>query len=58
MQNFNENLNVLVMLGLYAALLWRQMDVRWLLAGLGMMVAVCVAALQRRLPRASLGATA
>ena len=57
-QNFNENLSVLVMLGLYAALLWLQVDVRWLMAGLGMMVAVCVAALQWRLPRAPLGATA
>ncbi len=55
-QNFNENLSVLVMLGVYAALLWRQVDVRWLMAGLGLLVAVCVAALQWRLPRTPLGA--
>ena len=58
MQNFNENLSVLVMLGLYAALLWLQVDVRWLMAGLGLMVAVCAAALHWRLPRAPLGAAA
>jgi MFS transporter, LPLT family, lysophospholipid transporter len=57
-QNFNENLSVLVMLGLYAALLWLQVDVRWLMAGLGLLVTVCVAALQWRLPRAPLGAAA
>lgn len=57
-QNFNENLSVLVMLGVYAALLWLQVDVRWLMAGLGLLVAVCVAALQWRLPRAPLGAAA
>lgn len=57
-QNFNENLSVLVMLGVYAALLWLQVDVRWLMAGLGLLVAVCVAALQWRLPRARLGAAA
>ena len=57
-QNFNENLSVLVMLGAYAALLWLQLDVRWLMAGLGAMVALCMAALQWRLPRAPLGAPA
>ena len=57
-QNFNENLSVLVMLGVYATLLWLQVDVRWLMAGLGLLVAVCVAALQWRLPRAPVSAAA
>jgi MFS family permease len=47
-QNCNENASVLVMLGVYAALLGGQIDVRWLMAGLGLGVAACVAALWRR----------
>ena len=57
-QNFNENRSVLAMLGVYAALLWLQVDVRWLMGGLGLLVAVCMTALQWRLPRARLGAAA
>ena len=57
-QNFNENLSVLAMLGVYAALLWLQVDERWLMAGLGLLVPVCMTALQWRLPRARLGAAA
>lgn len=46
-QNCNENASVLVMLGAYAALLGWQIDVRWLMAGLGLGVAACVGLLWR-----------
>jgi len=42
-QNFNENLSVLVMLGVYAALLALHIDIRNIMAGLGLMVAASVA---------------
>jgi MFS family permease len=56
-QNFNENLSVLVMLAAYAALLSVQLDIRTLMAGLGVLVSTVVALLwwlerQRRLGRA------
>ena len=44
-QNFNENLSVLVMLGVYAALLALQVDIRTVMAALGVLVAVAVALL-------------
>jgi MFS transporter, LPLT family, lysophospholipid transporter len=44
-QNFNENLSVLVMLAAYAGLLKAGVDIRSLMAGLGAMVAGLVAAL-------------
>ncbi len=44
-QNFNENLSVLVMLAVYAALLKAGVDIRSLMAGLGLMVAAVVGAL-------------
>lgn len=44
-QNFNENLSVLVMLAAYAGLLWAGVDIRSLMAGLGAMVAALVGAL-------------
>ncbi|MDP1649817.1 MAG: lysophospholipid transporter LplT [Rubrivivax sp.] len=44
-QNFNENASVLVMLGVYAALLAVDVDIRRLIAGLGLLVALAVAAL-------------
>ncbi len=44
-QNFNENASVLVMLGVYAALLAVDVDIRQLMAGLGLLVALVVAAL-------------
>lgn len=51
-QNANENLSVLVMLGVYAALLGLQVDVRVLMGGLGLFVAGCMALLQARQARA------
>ncbi len=42
-QNFNENLSVLLMLALYAGLLALGVDVRWVMAGLGAVVAGTVA---------------
>ncbi|MBA4176237.1 MAG: lysophospholipid transporter LplT [Leptothrix sp. (in: Bacteria)] len=47
-QNGNENLSVLVMLGVYAALLGLQVDVRVLMGGLGLCVAGCMVVLQAR----------
>ncbi len=44
-QNFNENVSVLVMLAVYAALLAAQWDVRTLMAGLGLSVALSVSGL-------------
>ncbi len=44
-QNFNENTSVLVMLGVYAALLALGLPVRSLMSGLGVLVGLCVAAL-------------
>jgi MFS family permease len=41
-QNFNENLSVLVMLGAYAGLLALGVDVRAIMAGLGLLVASAV----------------
>ena len=53
-QNFNENASVLVMLGAFAALLAFQVDIRAIMAGLGVLVAAVVMLLiwrekQRRL---------
>jgi MFS transporter, LPLT family, lysophospholipid transporter len=51
-QNFNENASVLVMLAVYAALLALDVPVRSLMALLGVLVGLCVAAAmwqQRRL---------
>jgi len=50
-QNANENLSVLLMLGVYAALLGLQVDVRVLMLGLGLLVAAVMVLLtlkQRR----------
>jgi MFS family permease len=47
-QNFNENLSVLVMLAVYAGLLALDIDIRRLMAGLGGVVAVLVAMLAWR----------
>jgi LPLT family lysophospholipid transporter-like MFS transporter len=44
-QNFNENASVLVMLAVYAALLAAQWDVRTLMAGLGLGIALSVSGL-------------
>jgi O-antigen/teichoic acid export membrane protein len=44
-QNFNENLSVLVMLAAYAGLLALQVDIRTLMAALGALVAALVALL-------------
>jgi MFS family permease len=44
-QNFNENLSMLVMLGVYAGLLALQVDIRVIMAALGAFVAAVVAAL-------------
>jgi O-antigen/teichoic acid export membrane protein len=41
-QNFNENLSVLVMLAVYAVLLALQVDIRTLMAGLGVLVSAAV----------------
>jgi MFS family permease len=41
-QNFNENLSVLVMLAAYAGLLSLQLDIRALMAGLGLLVSAAV----------------
>jgi MFS family permease len=41
-QNFNENLSMLVMLGSYASLLSLDLDTHWLMAGLGFFVAAVV----------------
>jgi hypothetical protein len=43
-QNFNENLSMLVMLGAYAGLLAWQVDIRSLMAALGLLVSLLVAA--------------
>ena len=50
-QNGNENLSVLVMLGVYAALLGLQVDVRVPMGGLGLFVAACMALLTVRQAR-------
>jgi O-antigen/teichoic acid export membrane protein len=54
-QNFNENLSVLAMLGAFSALLALEVDLRAVMAGLGAVVALVVALLwwqeQRRLSR-------
>lgn len=47
-QNFNENASVLVMLGVYAALLALGLDIRSLMTGLGVLVGGGVAALWLR----------
>lgn len=44
-QNFNENLSILVMLGVYAGLLALDVDIRTVMAALGVLVAGFVAAL-------------
>ncbi|MDZ7590529.1 MAG: lysophospholipid transporter LplT [Rubrivivax sp.] len=58
-QNFNENLSVLVMLAVFAGLMAMQTDVRVVMAGIGLLVAAAVAGLvllerlrQRRLQAA------
>ena len=51
-QNFNENLSILVMLAVYAALLAVQVDIRGLMAALGALVALFVlAVIWRESPR-------
>jgi MFS family permease len=54
-QNFNENVSVLAMLGIFSALLAAEADLRAVMAGLGAVVALVVALLwwreQRRLSR-------
>ncbi|MDE2372218.1 MAG: lysophospholipid transporter LplT [Burkholderiales bacterium] len=47
-QNFNENLSMFVMLGVYAALIALDIDIRVVMALLGAVVAGCVAWLRRR----------
>ena len=47
-QNFNENLSVLLMLGGYALMLAAEWDIRWVMAALGALVAVVTAALAWR----------
>ncbi len=47
-QNFNENLSVLVMLAVYSALLAAKADIRAIMAGLGALVAAVVALLWHR----------
>jgi MFS family permease len=47
-QNFNENLSVLLMLAVYAGLLALDIEVRLIMAGLGLLVAALVAALAWR----------
>jgi hypothetical protein len=44
-QNFNENLSVMLMLGAYAVVLALGADIRWVMAGLGLFVGSVVAAL-------------
>ncbi len=44
-QNFNENLGMLAMLGVFASLMALDVDVRTVMAGLGVLVAACVAGL-------------
>jgi LPLT family lysophospholipid transporter-like MFS transporter len=39
-QNFNENLNVLAMLGLYALLIRLDLHINWIIIGFGLFVAV------------------
>ncbi len=50
-QNFNENFSVLLMLGLFAALLALGVDVRTIMVALGVLVAVLVTLLWRRARR-------
>jgi MFS transporter, LPLT family, lysophospholipid transporter len=39
-QNFNENLSVLIMLGLYALLIWSELPVRWVILLFSLFVAI------------------
>lgn len=50
-QGFNENLSVLVMLGLYALLLRAGLDIIPLMTGFGLLLAAGMAGLMLRLPR-------
>jgi MFS family permease len=50
-QNFNENASVLLMLGVYAGLLALGVDIRAIMAGLGLLVASAVAGLAWRRAR-------
>jgi len=54
-QNFNENLSVLLMLGGYAAMLAAGWDIRWVMAALGGCVAVVTAGLAWRQARPAWG---
>ncbi len=47
-QNFNENLNVLIMLGLYAALIRLNLHINWIIAIFGAFVAVSMLLVIRR----------
>lgn len=47
-QNFNENLSVLLMLGAFAGLMALGVDVRLVMAGVGVLVAACMAMLMLR----------
>jgi MFS family permease len=59
-QNFNENLSVLVMLGVYAGLLALEVDIRAVMAGLGALVGAVVGLLwwRERLRRAGIDGAA
>ncbi|HQD83180.1 MAG TPA: lysophospholipid transporter LplT, partial [Quisquiliibacterium sp.] len=47
-QNFNENLNVLLMLGLYALLIRLNLNVNWIILLFGLFVAATMALVIRR----------
>jgi MFS transporter, LPLT family, lysophospholipid transporter len=53
-QGFNENLSILVLLAVYAALLALDVGIVALMSGLGLLVAVCMARLAWRLKRVAL----
>ena len=47
-QNFNENLNILIMLGLYAALIRLNLHINWIITIFGAFVAVSMLLVIRR----------
>jgi MFS family permease len=47
-QNFNENLSILVMLGVYAALIWLNLSIYTVIVLFGMFVAVTMAVVRQR----------
>ncbi|MDH4293730.1 MAG: lysophospholipid transporter LplT, partial [Betaproteobacteria bacterium] len=47
-QNFNENLSILAMLGLYALLIWLDLSIYWVVAMFGLFVSLSMVLVHRR----------